>query len=321
MGGVTTAYTLLGGLKAVVWSDLLQAVTLMVGLGGVLWLTGGGLQEDLLKLLHSKAWLRPLVPWDWHLFSFNPQVRISVWTGFLGGALVFLNRYLGDQTVLARMVSLPDHRSRMRAVGFSVLVTLGLLVLAGVVGMWLLAWSAGRDVAGQTPVTILAGFLGSLPSSVLGVMAVGVMAATLSSVDSGLQGMTQVWEQDWNGRVLEGEMALSLRRVRKTMSIMGLLSVALGLMMPLMGSVLDIMVRLVNGVAAPLLGLIWVDMRGEAFLEHRLFRGACLGLGAALLFALLPWPMALHLGPLVAFLLTVLGGRPDAPCGRRSSLG
>jgi Na+/proline symporter len=120
MALVTVAYTMVGGITAVIWTDVVQmlmvfggiAVALLalfanlpdgVGVGDVLYI--GGIQEM----------------WRSVDFSLDPTNTYTVWTGLLGGLFLFLAYFGTDQSQVQRYLtatSLKDSRLSLVFNGF-----------------------------------------------------------------------------------------------------------------------------------------------------------------------------------------------------------
>jgi SSS family solute:Na+ symporter len=130
-GVVTIFYTLIGGMEAVIWTDVLQGFVLWTGIcvciGFLLFLPPGGPHAVL------------SVAWQNHKFSLGsmelrldqPTILVLVIYGFF----FYLQKYTADQTVVQRYLVAPTDRSALRG------ITLGAALCIPVWGAFMLIGS------------------------------------------------------------------------------------------------------------------------------------------------------------------------------------
>ncbi|XP_025223777.1 sodium/iodide cotransporter [Theropithecus gelada] len=100
-GIICTFYTAVGGMKAVVWTDVFQVVVMLSGFWVVLargvMLVGGPRQVLTLAQNHSRI----------NIMDFNPdpRSRYTFWTFMVGGTLVWLSMYGVNQAQVQRYVA------------------------------------------------------------------------------------------------------------------------------------------------------------------------------------------------------------------------
>lgn len=187
VGVVTIVYTYLGGMKAVIWTDLIQFVIKIAGaaLAGVfvLKLLPGGFGQFLaegeaagkFKLIES---------------AFDPAQPYNLWAGVIGGAVFSMASHGADQLMVQRYLcakSLKQARLALVLSGFVVLAQF-LLFLAVGVGMYLLM-QAGQfpEAAGKRNDEVFGLFIVTkLPTGVVGVLVAAVLAAAMSTLSSSL---------------------------------------------------------------------------------------------------------------------------------------
>ena len=182
---VATAYSAIGGMKAVVWTDVLQFCVLFGSIVAGIFLSCRG--GDFWEILLNDGKLRPFAPIDWQYLSLNPKLRITLWSALLGSFVTFLTRFGGDQMVMQRYLSaksLSAARKGLWLNAFAATASIGLLALFGLA----LAVFAHRNglPAGMPPVKIMGMLIKSFPAGAAGLLAAGLLAATMSSIDSGL---------------------------------------------------------------------------------------------------------------------------------------
>ncbi len=198
MGGITLIYTLLGGLKAVVWSDVIQlAVYVTGGLAalGIAWHLAGG-AEQALAAAAAAGKLRILNP----VVSFTETYTLL--GGLVGGALLSAASHGTDQLIVQRLLatrSLRDARIAVIGSGFAVILQFGLFLLIGSA-----IWAAGLAPEGMPADQIFSRFiLDHLPTGLAGLMVAGILAAAMSTISSSINALASSVTHDlyssWTG--------------------------------------------------------------------------------------------------------------------------
>ncbi|MBB2205301.1 sodium:solute symporter [Gluconacetobacter takamatsuzukensis] len=184
----TLAYTLFGGLRAVVWSDSVQLVIYLFGAAlcvGILWGGAGGWQAawgaGRLALFHVHSGAR------WFADPFTPAAAL------LGGAILSVASHGTDQLMVQRLLAARSlQAARLALIGSAVLVGV-LFTLLSVVGVQLWVRSGGAPLAALGfrsadelfPHFIVTG----LPAGLSGLLVAGVLSATMGSLSATLNAM------------------------------------------------------------------------------------------------------------------------------------
>ena len=180
---LTLAYTLAGGLRAVIWSDSLQ---LMLYLGGsvacvvVLYGRAGSVVFDAAPLFTSG-----LPPFT------NP---FSLAGAVVGGAILSLASHGTDQLMLQRCLTARTLNGARAALVSSAFVIAGLFALLSCVGMGLYALSPHTSVA---PDALFPQFIMTLPPILRGLLIAGILAATMGSLSSAMNAMAAATRSDF----------------------------------------------------------------------------------------------------------------------------
>lgn len=200
MGAICIAYTVLGGIEAVIWSDVLQVVVLF---GGAFWalivmVQGtdgglGGLYEDAL----ASGKLRTA---DLSIDLTRPSILVIV----LGAVFANLIPYASDQSVVQRYLAVRDEREAKRAVlGGAFLAIPGSLLFFGLgTGLWSF-YRSNPDALQPTEQLdqILPLFvIDMLPAGIAGIVLAGLFAAAMSSLDSAMNSVSTAFTTDWYRR-------------------------------------------------------------------------------------------------------------------------
>ncbi|VUZ44058.1 unnamed protein product [Hymenolepis diminuta] len=198
-GIVGTLYTAVGGLRAVVWTDLLQTIVMFIGL--VLLMVFGCQEVDGIK----RVWDLARDGQRLNLFDFNPDpfVRHSTWTLAIGGAGMVLSIYATNQTLIQRYLACKDLKTARRAIHLQLPVNVVLLSVQLVIGLVTYAVFVNCDPVLNGDITaydqlfphLVMHLFENIPA-LRGLFLSTVFAAALSTLSSGVNGIACVLVED-----------------------------------------------------------------------------------------------------------------------------
>ena len=320
MGGVTVVYDSLGGMRAVVWTDVAQMVILLAGiavcLGHAVALAGGAgqvLQAFPAERLQVLQWSHGL----------GDGARAPLW-GFVAGGLVLYVSYYGvDQSQVQRQLSSTGIAAARRVLLLNGLarfpLTLLYVALGLAVGAALVQQEALRTAvqAGRVD-TLMPRFIELyLPSGIRGLLVAAILAAAMSSLDSALNSLSASTMRDFiEHRIPEPRRVLAGRCTTLAWgTLITLFALAVG---DLGGNVVEGINQVGAMFYGPLLSAFLAGALDRRARGPAVLAGVALGLGAnlALLQSLgtqVYWMWWNVSGLVVAGLATCLGSRLMAP--------
>jgi len=199
MSAVTLLYTWQGGLKAVVWVDVVQLLIYLAG-GAAALVIATGLAGGLGSVLASAA-----VQGKLHLVepALDFTRTYTLWGGLVGGGLLSAASHGTDQLIVQRLLASRNlGAARWALVGSGVLVWLqfALFLLAGTA-----IWAAGLAPADLPADRIFPTFVvRHLPAGFAGLMVAAVLAAAMSTQSSAINALASSVTHDlyasWTGR-------------------------------------------------------------------------------------------------------------------------
>ena len=174
LGVIMTAFTLAGGIEAIVWIEVVQ---LAIYIGGaiaaaVVLLDHVGLEQAL--ALGAAA--QKFRVFD---FSFDLTKTYSFWSGLIGGTFLTLSTHGTDQYMVQRYLCTDRPRSAAKAVLASGLVVFVQFAFFLFIGVLLFAFYGAMDKA---PDQVFPHFIANeLPSGLRGLVVAAILAAAMSS--------------------------------------------------------------------------------------------------------------------------------------------
>ncbi len=317
-GGVAAFYTAIGGIRTVMWTDVIQFVILLTGIGGAFWIAWGAPGpgwNDFWAQARISGALQPFAPFDPEFLSWRPTVRITLWSGLIGTFVAFLTRYGADQMVVQRYFTARNLDAAVRGFWWNILAALTALLLLSALG---LAIAAGPVDDTLPAMARLGAFAKGLPFGLTGLLAAGLLAATMSSIDSGLNSCLASWMTDFEGRT--GGPAINWRQERRYRTLVAVLAVSailLAFVVGRAGDLFSIVNRVINGVGSPLLALILLAMFSRACNARGAWIGGWVGILASVTISFSWDGLALHYYAVVNLLITILACRLAAASTRR----
>lgn len=202
MGLFTTIYTTLGGIKAVIWTDVFQFCTVMLGIGLIfhtsLTQTPGGL---------AAAWETACETGKLKLFNFStdPRELTSFWAMLFGGIVLCMAPLTTDQAIIQRLFttkSAEDCRRSIMVQAVLIMPVLLMLYLAGT-ALFVFYQSNPAALAGlQTDDAIVPLFaVRQLPSGVSGLIVAAIFAASMAVMSASVNSLTTATTIDFYQRL------------------------------------------------------------------------------------------------------------------------
>lgn len=177
LGLLTVLYTYRGGMKAVVWTELLQASIYVLGGISAIILIGKGVSGGWGAILAKAGGADKLKVISWYTGFDQPH---TVFAGLVGGGFLAMASHGADQLIVQRLLSSRSLRDAQVAIigsGFAVFAQMTLFLLVGV-GLWVLYEGRPFDSADAIFPTYI---IEQMPHGLIGLIVAAIVAATMST--------------------------------------------------------------------------------------------------------------------------------------------
>jgi SSS family solute:Na+ symporter len=290
VGCVTIFYTLIGGLEAVIWTEVLQGIVKLIGLVvviGVLFyiMPGGGRAAFRLAGEHHKFSLGS--------FDFNLAQNGNFWVMLLYGSFWYLQKYAADQTLVQRYLVAKTDQASLKGVALGASLCVPAWMAFMLVGTLLWAYyqlsgeafpahmigKNGQVIADQ----VFPYFLTTkIPAGLAGIFMAALCSAAMSTMSSDLNCLSAVGVEDYYRKLRPHATDRQQLFVGKIIvAVCGAIAVGIGAFIARKGdSALALYYAATAIVSAGLAGMFLL-----AFFSRRANRqGLWIGISVALLF-------------------------------------
>ncbi|XP_018331292.1 sodium-coupled monocarboxylate transporter 1-like isoform X2 [Agrilus planipennis] len=267
-------YTSVGGIKAVVWTDVIQTVLMLLAI--ILVIVKGSLDVGGFGVVWERNWISGRI--ESPNLDPNPLSRTTLWSLIFGGCIYWLQSSGVNQNMMQRYLSLPSLSATRRALwifvaGFCLIIFLcsytGLLLYATYHDCDPLTTTLAKEKDQLLPVLVME-VLGKFPG-LPGLFVAGVFSAALSSLSTGLNSMSAVVLEDVYKSFLRKEVTekQSCIIMRITVIIFGMICVGMVGIVEKLGAVLQATMSIGAIAHGPSLALFsmgvllpWVTAKG-----------------------------------------------------------
>ena len=231
LGISTIIYTYFGGIRAVVWTDLVQFALYVTGgvvaLGLILKRLPGG-WDQMIEVAEAGNRLRVFD------LSFDLSEPYGLWAGLVGGVFVALGSHGVDQLMVQRYLCarrLGDAQKALWMSGFVVFVQFALFLLIGVALYAFYEVYPPATAFDRTDRVFARFILDQMPVGLLGLLLGATFAAAMSTLSSSLNScattvVNDLWRSPANA---EASPEQQLRRTRILTAVFGLAQIAVGI--------------------------------------------------------------------------------------------
>lgn len=264
VGVIGIFYTTLGGMKAVVWTDFLQFFILVIGLSIVFWkifsAVDGGIAGTVTYAFENERGFEVLK--DMKSFtSFSIFERFTLWTLIISSFSTFTFTFGCDQMTIQRLLSLSSYKKAKWATFINAMLGIPVIALFWLIGLGLFSFYGSTSSTlpeGIHPNEVMSYFMVTeLPTPVPGLLMSALLAAVMSTIDSGMNSLSAVFVKDvYITRINPNSTVEQEMRVSKIMTIVwGVVFICFGIIVGLLSENIASSVLEVGGIWGALLGV------------------------------------------------------------------
>ncbi|QDT09409.1 Sodium/glucose cotransporter [Planctomycetes bacterium K23_9] len=289
-GMLVTLYTLLGGIEAVIWTDVVQSIVLMGGAILIFAMLLFSMPDGPSQAFSIAGQQDKISLGSWRL-DFTSS---TIWVVFLFGLFINLTNFGIDQSFVQRYHTAKTERDAQRSIWIGVVfyVPISLLffaigsalfsyyqvqpdlrtevmqqVAAEQLGLPINAPEVTAKVASMTPADygdkVLPHFIANkLPVGLAGLLIAAIFAAAMSSIDTSLNSSATVFLKDIYGRYIDRDVSErhAMLVLRSATVVIGIIGTGIAVVLIGQKSILDAWWQLQGIFAGGMLGLFLLGM-------------------------------------------------------------
>ncbi len=263
IGGLSTAYTVLGGMHAVIWIDVIQAIIMFGAIFLIFFYIMFNIDGGINEFVN--------IAWNDHKFSFGSfdlDLTTAVfWVIIVGNIFNRLGTMSTDQSVVQRYLTTRNEKETVKALWADVAVSVPwALAVFGLGTALYVFYKVNPGMMDPTLANdeIVPFFIGqNLPKGISGIIIAGIFAASMSSVDSSIHSSTTVLMRDFMYRQVDSKSELKkVSLARWITGILGLMGTVIALVMTFfdIASVWDIVLEFAGLFTGAMTGVFFLGI-------------------------------------------------------------
>lgn len=299
LGGLTTLYTVLGGMKAVLWTDVIQFFVLIGGLIAVLVGVAMSFHWELAYLWHiasspapaNAPWLNGKVDTARHtrLFDFGTSFyQLNFWAVMIGTFFECVGSYGSDQVLVQRYLAAGSQKKMGASLIAGSIITIpGNLLLFGT-GVFLVAYyshflnTTDHQWIGRLtdPNRVMIDFISyGLPGTLGAIVIAGLFAGTMSSFSAGLNSLSTTTYVDFLTQLRRNKKdeKQNVHHAKLITCIWGVIVMLGAILVKGRDTLAAILATVMSPFAGPLLGMFLLGMLSKRATPFGAIAGAIVG--------------------------------------------
>ena len=309
MGILAILYTYMGGMEAVIWTDVVQVIVLMAGL--IVGLIFIAMEIGDVGYIFETAYNDGKLQMVDFRFSFT---EVVTWSLFLGTFAANFAPYTTDQAVVQRYMTTSSEKEARKSIWLNGIIAIPSGLLIFTMGAFLYVYfkehpeflTVGMKNDGVFPLFIT----NHLPPGIAGLVIAGIFSASMSSLDSSMHSVSTVVTVDFYKRFYKSYTEASGLKLAKWITvIVGILGTVVACIMATfpVQSLFFLFQEIVGLFGSAIAGVFILGI----FVKRSNWKGTLIGaLLSVIVLVLVKYftPINFYIYPLIAIPVCVIGG-------------
>lgn len=311
---LTLVYTFKGGLRAAIWTDVLQQTVYIagtiVGFFTILHLVPGGWAT-----VHTVA--GQASKFRMFDFSWDPTTKYTLWSGVIGGAFLTMASHGTDQLIVQRLLAARSEQQSKAALivsGFAILAQISLFLLIGAMLFVYYRLFPPASAFTRTDTVFPTFVIAHMPHGVSGLLIAAILAAAMSNLSAALNSLSSTVIVDFYVRIRpQSSEQRRMQLSRIAMAVWGLILFVLALVARHGGRVIEVGLSIASVAYGALLGVFLLGVLTRNASERGAMAGMVCGLALDLylwLFTHVSFTWYVVFGSVITFVVGYAASRP-----------
>ncbi|WP_423127784.1 sodium:solute symporter family transporter [Gaoshiqia sp. Z1-71] len=232
MGIISLIYTMMGGIEAVIWTDVIQVVVLLTGALIAIFLMTNAIDGGIGTVYETAVSANKFNLLDLRLTLREP----TVWVMLIGGLFTNITTYGTDQTMVQRYLTTKTEKEARRSVWTNAWLTIPATILFFSIGTSLFVFYKNfpelNNPMLENADAVFPWYIASeLPDGFSGLLIAGIFAAAMSSLSSSMNSAATAYSTDIHFRFKLTSKISPLKIARATTFVIGLAGTLFALFM------------------------------------------------------------------------------------------
>ena len=281
MGVISLIYTMMGGIEAVIWTDVMQVIVLLGGAVLSLSLIALSVDGGFSNIIETASAKGKFNVFDLTLSLKQP----TLWVMLLGGSFASIATYGTDQTMVQRYLTTKTEKAAAKSVWTNAILAVPATLIFFSIGTALFVfyenYPSALNPAMQNNDAIFPWYIASqLPSGISGLLIAGIFSAAMSTLSSSMNSAATAYATDIHFRFGWNKNTEGLRIARIATLIIGITGILFAFAMATMD------IKSLWDEFQKILGLV-IGSLGGVFLLGLLtrranYQGALIGIAASI---------------------------------------
>lgn len=202
-------YTAIGGIRAVIWTDVLQMIVVWGSVLLILYLLFNSLDMSVMEFFKEARASGKLNTLN---FSFSFKEKYTVLGTLLGGSILWTRYFAFDQVQVQRVITANSLKSVKKSLLSSAIIMNVVYFFILFLGILLFFFYEGKEFNNLNNIMIDF-ILNNIPTGFLGLTVVGIFASVMSSVDSILNSVTAIFIKDVYEVYLKKDKTIETKKI------------------------------------------------------------------------------------------------------------
>ncbi|HQH51781.1 MAG TPA: sodium/solute symporter [Candidatus Hydrogenedentes bacterium] len=292
MGLFATFYAAVGGFKGVIWCDVVQFFILVGGViiaGAVILIDFHGDVAGIWAIAAEQGRTRTFD------FDYRLVAEYTFWSVMAGGLVSYMSAAGADQVTVQRYLSARSMSVALKSAVAQSLIVIPVVVPMFLLGTFLVAYYAKHPDMMQSLLALDPGnptkamdrvlphfVVNGLPAGIGGLVIAGIMAATMSSLDAGMNSLATVAVMDYYKRFFHRDWKSDRHYLwvsRGATVFFGVSATIAALYVDQLGTIIEIIGKISSLIVGPLVAMFFLGVLTKRANEVGVFLGTLLGLG------------------------------------------
>ncbi len=282
MGVFTTIYTMLGGMRAVIWTDVIQFLIFSLGLVFIMSTAWARIEGGWTEIWNTAGVLGKTKVLD---FSWDVSREFTLWAVLFGSTFFLMKTWATDQLILQRYLTAGSTREAKKALKLEACLFVPVLLALKLTGLLLAVYYFQHpDKAQGIPKDAVLPYftIHELPAGLSGLVIAAIFAAAMSTMSGGLNSLATVTMVDFYKRLLRPHAGEDhyLRAARWMTLGWGTVATGIALFANRLGELATASSRANSFLGGVILGIFLLGMLSRKATSLSVLVGASVGLTA-----------------------------------------